>query len=194
VELIRLNGNEARQYADDLASLRLKVFWEYPYLYAGNPEYEKKYLETYFRSQHSFILLIKDSGKIIGATTSILASEEEPSFSQPLIDFGYDLSKVFYYGESVLLPEYRGKGLGKIFFQEREAFARSLKGIKTLSFCAVVREDQHPLRPPGYQPLNEFWHAQGFSLQKGLTTQFEWPDRDKEISTSKTMQFWTKEI
>lgn len=194
MDVLRLKGEEARPYARALAELRLKVFWDFPYLYEGTEEYEMKYLETYFKANDSFILLLKDHHRIIGATTSILASEEEDSFKKPFLAFGLDPATVFYFGESVLLPEYRGKGLGKIFFNEREKFAKTLPQVRTLSFCAVVREDDHPLRPVGYMPLNSFWESQGFRLQPGLTTAYEWQDRNEATSTAKKMQYWIKNI
>lgn len=190
----RLTGEEARQYADALAALRLKVFWDFPYLYEGSAEYEKKYLETYFKAKHSFVFLVEDLGKIVGATTGIWANEEEESFRQPFEDAGLNPETVFYFGESVLLPEYRGRGIGKKFFEERETYARSLPFIKYLSFCAVVRPDSHPMRPEGYSPLDSFWHSQGFEKVPGLVTTYEWKDRDDDKQTKKPMQYWKKEI
>jgi GNAT superfamily N-acetyltransferase len=35
-----------------------------------------------------------------------------------------DLSRIFYFGESVLLSQYRGQGVGVRFFEEREKAAR----------------------------------------------------------------------
>ena len=194
IKFHRLTGAEARQFVTDLASLRLRVFKDYPYLYEGSLEYEKNYLETYFKANHSFIFLIEDCGKIIGATTSILASEEEENFRRPFENFGLDSGKVFYFGESVLLPEYRGQGFGKLFFQEREAFARTLSFVDTLSFCAVERPSGHPLRPHDYKPLDTFWGNMGFRKAEGLRTTYSWKDRDKENEDKKEMQFWIKKI
>lgn len=194
MDILHLRGAQARPFVDDLARLRLKVFWDFPYLYEGTAEYEKNYLETYFKAQNSFLVLIRDEGKIVGATTSILADEEEESFKEPFRKFGLDPKKVFYFGESVLLNGYRGKGIGKIFFEEREAFARSLGQIEVLSFCAVVREENHPLRPQGYRPLDTFWHSQGFHSVPGLTTFYEWADRGEKAPTRKLMQYWIKNI
>lgn len=191
---LRLKGEEARRYVDQLASLRLKVFWDYPYLYEGTLEYEKNYLETYFKAKNSFIFLVQDGDKIVGATTSILASEEEESFKQPFLDHGLSPAEVFYFGESVLLNEYRGQGLGKKFFEEREAFARTIPSVKMLSFCAVERPVNHSLKPPGYKPLDEFWNMMGFHKKPGLVTFYEWQDRDEAHPTKKKMQYWLKEI
>lgn len=194
ITYLRLKGEEARRYADELASLRLKVFWDFPYLYEGTPEYEKQYLETYFKAKHSFIFLVQDGDRIVGATTSILASEEEESFKKPFQDFGLAPQSVFYFGESVLLNEYRGRGIGKKFFEEREAFARTIPGVRTLSFSAVERSVNHSLKPPGYKPLDEFWNMMGFHKMPGLTTQYEWLDRNESQPTKKKMQFWIKEL
>lgn len=193
IEKIHLTGNEARLYGDELARLRLGVFYEFPYLYEGTFEYEKKYLETYFKARHSFILILKDQGKVIGATTGIWAKEEEDSFKSPFARFGLNPDEIFYFGESVLQKEYRGRGLGKIFFEEREKYARSLPFIKYLSFCAVQRH-AHPFEPTDYRPLDSFWNSQGFKKVEGLTTTYHWKDRGEKNETDKLMQFWIKEI
>ncbi|MFY7993076.1 MAG: GNAT family N-acetyltransferase [Bacteriovoracaceae bacterium] len=190
----RLSGQEAKKYALELAKLRLKVFFDFPYLYEGTLDYEMNYLETYFKAKHAFIFLIEDKGQIVGATTSIWAEEEVDNFKKPFELSGINPKDVFYFGESVLLPQYRGLGFGKIFFQERETFARSLPFINLLSFCAVIRPSTHPLRPQGYQPLDFFWHSQGFQKNDGLTTTYEWKDRGDEKESLKEMQFWTKLI
>jgi GNAT superfamily N-acetyltransferase len=190
----RLRGAEARKYAQQLASLRLKVFWDFPYLYEGNLEYEMNYLETYFKASHSFVFLVQDQDKIVGATTGILATEEEESFLKPFESFGLDPEKIFYFGESVLLPEYRGQGIGKKFFVERETFARTLPQITILSFCAVERPGDHPIRPQGFRPLDDFWHLMGFKKEEGLVTNYEWKDRGDLESTKKKMQYWLKRL
>ena len=190
----RLSGEAARSFAHQLADLRLKVFWDFPYLYEGSHAYEMKYLETYFQAKHSYVFLIEDHGRIVGATTGIWAQEEEESFKKPFSIAGIDPAEVFYFGESVLLPEYRGKGLGKKFFEERERFAATLPFIKYASFCAVERPHDHPLRPHDYQPLDTFWNMMGFKSKPGLTTEYSWKDRGEEIETKKLMQFWIKEI
>src|SRR5690606_31080416 len=145
------------------------------------------------KAQHSIIVLLKENEEIIGATTGIWAREEEESFREPFRSWGIDPDEVFYFGESVILPEYRGKGYGKIFFQEREKYARTLPFVKYLSFCCVVRQN-HPLEPIGYKPLDAFWESQGFKKAHGLVTEYHWKDRDEEQETNKKMQFWIKEI
>lgn len=194
ISVEKYSGSEGRVIVDGLAELRLKVFWDFPYLYEGTLEYEKNYLETYFKARHSFILIVKDEGKIVGASTGIWADEEEESFKKPFMEFGLNPKEVFYFGESVLLPEYRGVGLGKIFMRERENYARALGFIKTLSFCAVERPADHPLKPADYRPLDEFWKSRGFSPAPGMFAEYSWKDRGEVEESKKKLNFWLKNI
>jgi GNAT superfamily N-acetyltransferase len=196
IEFLRLYGSQARPFAEALAQLRITIFRDYPYLYDGNFEYEKNYLETYFNSHHSFILLLKDKikDKYIGATTAIWAQDESEEFRIPFSNIGLNPKEICYFGESLLLPEYRGIGLGKIFFKERIQFASSMDFIKYLSFCAVIRPDSHPLRPEDYRPLDTFWNSMGFKKVDLLTTNYSWKDINNNDETSKTMQYWLKSI
>jgi hypothetical protein len=43
----------------------------------------------------------------------------------PFIAAGGNVDHIFYFGESVLLPQFRGMGIGHHFFDEREAAARA---------------------------------------------------------------------
>lgn len=192
LEFLRLRGSEARPYVQELAALRVGVFAEFPYLYEGTMDYETNYLERYFRAERSFVFLVRDGGQPVGATTGIWAAEEEASFREPLSTYGLDPTEVFYFGESVLLNAYRGRGLGKLFFTERESFARELPGIHWLAFAAVVRPAAHPLRPPGYRPLDGFWKSQGFIPAAGLSTSYSWQDLGEPAESAKQMQFWLK--
>lgn len=194
LEFISMNGSEARHIAPSIAALRIKVFWDFPYLYEGSLDYEMKYLETYFKSKHSFFFAVKDHGELVGITTAVLACEEEDSFQKPLVEAGLDPKTVCYFGESLLLKNYRGLGIGKKFFHEREKFAISFPQVNHICFCAVVRDSNHPLKPEGYKPLNEFWTQMGFHLVPGFLGRYEWKDRGEEYPTEKRMQYWIKNI
>ncbi|MDD4975294.1 MAG: GNAT family N-acetyltransferase [Bacteriovorax sp.] len=194
IKYYRLRGEEGRKFVDELANLRINVFRDYPYLYEGDVTYEKKYLETYFNSEYSFILLLQHNEKFIGATTAIWAQDEGQEFRDPFEKYGLDPKNICYFGESILLQEYRGQGLGKVFFKEREDFARSLGFIKYIAFCAVIRPEDHPLKPVNYRPLDDFWKSQGFHLVDKLTTEYSWKDLNSSFETSKKMQYWLKSI
>ncbi|GAB3546540.1 GNAT family N-acetyltransferase [Spirosoma fluminis] len=189
-----MTGPKIRAVFDPLAALRITVFREFPYLYEGTVAYEKAYLETYVRSERSLLFAAYNGDQLVGATTALPLSDETEEVQAPFRAAGYDLSTIFYFGESILLPEYRGIGLGHRFFDEREAHARQFDQYTQTCFCAVERPADHPLRPAGYQPLNAFWTKRGYHREPDLKSLFMWPDRGETVSTPKQMIYWMKAI
>lgn len=193
LRLQRLVGTELAEYVPALAALRGAVFRDFPYLYEGDLEYEARYLETYVHSPESFAVLVWDGERVVGATTALPLADETEEVKRPFVAAGCRLEDFFYFGESVLLPAYRGRGLGVRFFEEREARARE-RGFPWVCFCAVKRPDDHPLRPEGYTPLDVFWQRRGFARQPELATTFSWRDLGEQSETAKPMVFWTKRL
>lgn len=189
-----LRHQEIASHLDALAGLRIRVFREWPYLYDGNLQYEREYLQTYVDSMRSLAFLVFDGGDVVGATTALPLADEEAEFRQPLAQAGYDPEKMFYFGESLLLPEYRGCGLGHRFFDEREAWARHLGGYSHTCFCAVQRPDNHPARRAGYRPLHAFWENRGYRRRDSVTARYRWQDVGDNDETYKTLVFWIREL
>lgn len=187
-------GPDIRQVMEPLARLRIRVFRDFPYLYAGTLEYEWEYLSTYAASPAAFLFAVYDQGEMVGATTCIPLTEETREVQACFRSAGIPLEQVCYFGESILLPAYRGQGWGHRFFDEREAWAARLPGITLMAFCAVDRPADHPLRPADYQPLDAFWKKRGYRKAPQLHTQFSWPDVGDALSTSKTMIYWLREM
>jgi GNAT superfamily N-acetyltransferase len=189
-----LHGAAIAPYIDDLARLRITVFREFPYLYDGSLAYETEYLKTYTQSADSLAVLVLDHERVVGASTGLPLTDETEEFQQPFAEQGWDTERIFYFGESLLLPEYRGQGLGVGFFAKREGFARRLGRFDWCAFCAVERPQEHPRRPAGYQPLNEFWGRRGYQHHPELRTEFVWQDLDERAESAKPLSFWLKEI
>ena len=194
VRLERLTGRRLLDLLPDLARLRIAVFRAYPYLYDGSPAYEERYLRTYAETPDGVIVAAFDGVAAVGASTGLPLACEPENLTGPFSAQGFDVARVFYFAESVLLPEYRGHGLGVGFFREREAHARALGRFDHAAFCGVVRPTDHPLRPDGYVPLDAFWHGRGFAPVEGMVVQFVWRDVDQEAETAKPMQFWMKAL
>ncbi len=192
--LKRFTGAQIKPYIEDLARLRIRVFRDFPYLYDGDMSYEYNYIETYARSKRSLFVLACDGDRVIGAATGVPMEDETNEFKQPFEQHGYDPSAIFYFGESVLLPEYRGQGVGVAFFEQRERYARELAGITRCCFCAVERPDDHPMKPANYQPLDAFWGNRGYTKEPALTTEFSWKDVGEEAESAKRMTFWIKKF
>ncbi|MBC8156371.1 MAG: GNAT family N-acetyltransferase [Bacteroidetes bacterium] len=191
---MRKTGGQFADVFDELARLRIAVFRDFPYLYAGSVAYERAYLKTYAESERAFLFAVYDDDRMVGATTCIPLTDETDAVKKPFLDAGYDLSMVVYFGESILLAKYRGLGLGHRFFDEREAHATSFGDYQLTCFCAVARPDDHPLRPTDYQPLDVFWTKRGYTKEPRLQSQFDWTDVGEHASTAKSMVYWLRPL
>lgn len=192
LHILEIPGTDLERWLDVLGELRIRVFREYPYLYDGTLEYEREYLRVYGECAESRIVLVtNDRCELVGATTCVPLAAESAEFRKPFEEAGLPVGEYLYFGESVVLPEWRGHGLGKEFFARREAHARSL-GLKHLAFCAVDRPDDHPQRPAGYETLDGFWKSMGFEKQPQLRAEFSWKEIGEAEETMKTLTFWTK--
>jgi GNAT superfamily N-acetyltransferase len=190
----RLTGAALQAVVPELARLRMTVFREWPYLYDGSFDYEQGYLQKLAEAPHAVVVAAYDGAKMIGAATAASLCGHAQEFAAPLEQRGYDLDRIFYFGESVLLEAYRGRGLGHAFFDHREAHALSSGPYTHATFCAVVRPGDHPLRANNYVPLDAFWRKRGYQKVDGLVGAFSWKDIDQPEETAKPMQFWMKAL
>ncbi|WP_432343629.1 GNAT family N-acetyltransferase [Shinella yambaruensis] len=188
-----VHGTAVTPHIVDLARLRIEVFRAFPYLYEGSEDYEASYLATYAQSPESLFVLALDGERIVGASTGVPMTDASQVFRVPFVAAGIDPAKVFYFGESVLLSAYRGRGFGVRFFEEREAYARRLGRFDWCAFCAVDRPADHPLRPADYVPLDEFWGKRGYERRADLRTLLAWQDIGEAEETEKSMTFWLKD-
>ena len=178
----------------DLARLRIAVFRDFPYLYDGTLGNEEAYLAKFAAGPGAVCVLARDGSTIVGASTGAPLVEHEEEFAAPYRTQGYDVTKLFYCSESVLLGSHRGHGLGHAFFDAREAHARALGGFTHSTFSSVVRPLDHPLRPTDYRPLDAFWTKRGYAKADGIVGSYTWKDIDQPLETPKAMQFWIKAL
>lgn len=188
-----LTGDAIAAVLPDLARLRIAVFREWPYLYDGSAKYEERYLSVYTQAYGAVIVAAYDGERLVGAATGCPLMSHSDDFSSALEGTALPLDQTFYCAESVLLPEYRGQGLGHAFFDAREEQARALKCTHS-TFCSVIRPADHPLRPANYRPLDPFWRARGYAPLEGAIATFDWQDIDQPAETSHKLQFWSKPL
>lgn len=190
----RLTGAAVDAQLDALAALRIAVFREFPYLYQGTLAYEREYIRGFASSARNTLVVARAGERVVGAATaSPVLDREADSCGPALRGLGYDLKDVYYFGESVLLPEFRGQGIGNAFFTQREASAREF-GFSVTAFCAVDRPYDHPARPADYAPHDAFWVRRGYLRRADAVATFRWLDLGDSEETDKPMVFWTKEL
>lgn len=189
-----LRGADMAPHLDDVARLRITVFREWPYLYDGDEAYEAQYLATYPRTSDSVLVLALDGERVVGASTGLPLAHEDTAFQAPFGARGIAVDDVFYCGESVLLPAYRGRGLGHRFFDEREAHARALGRFRWTAFAAVDRDAGDPRRPPGHRGNESFWRKRGYERQPGMTMRLAWKEIGEPRAREKPLTFWLRPL
>jgi GNAT superfamily N-acetyltransferase len=194
IDVRSVTGDDILTVLPDLARLRIAVFRDWPYLYDGTLEYEEEYLDKLAKAKGAVCVIARDGDQIVGASTGAPMIEHADEFGDPFTKAGYDISKIFYCGESVLLKSHRGHGLGHTFFEKREEQAHKLGGFTHSTFCRVIRPDDHPLKPADYIPLDKFWTKRGYAPVEGLTATYSWKDIDQKDETVHHMQFWMKKL
>ncbi|MEO7324291.1 MAG: GNAT family N-acetyltransferase [Dokdonella sp.] len=188
------SGAQIAAHLDAVANLRIAVFRDWPYLYAGDREYEKKYLATYAQSPDSLFVLAFDGGQVIGASTGIPLIDEIAAFQRPFLEQQIKLDTVFYFGESVLLAEYRGHGLGHRFFDERERYARNLSRFMLTAFCSVDREKNDSRRGDGTRSNDLFWLKRGYRCQHDMKCSLDWQEVGSEEVSAHSLSFWLRPL
>ncbi len=191
-------GDDIRPHLDAVAALRIDVFRDWPYLYDGDRAYEREYLDAYASSDDSVFVLAFDGDAVIGASTGLPLADDSAQFRAPFEARGLDLGKVFYLGESVLLPAYRGCGIGHAFFDHREAHARALGRFDTTAFCAVDRDADDPRRPAEHRGNETFWGKRGYTRQPGMTMKLRWNEVGDggagHGEVEHALTFWTRAL
>jgi GNAT superfamily N-acetyltransferase len=193
IDIRALTGPALETALDDVARLRITVFREWPYLYDGDAAYERAYLQAYRDSDQAILVGAFDGDTLVGASTGAPLSGHAEDFAAAFEGHPYALNDIFYCAESVLLPGYRGQGIGHRFFDLREAHARAL-GFTYSAFCGVTRPNDHPARPATYRPLGPFWRARGYRPLTGAVAQFAWKDLGQDEETLKPLQFWIRSL
>ena len=175
-----------------LARLRIDIFRDYPYLYAGRIDDELTYLRIYAATPGAVVVLAQEGDAIVGAATGIPLAAESPEFCGPFVQAGWPLAQIYYVGEILLYPSYRSVGAGSRLLGEVEDHARRL-GFRFLASATVDRPVDHPLRPSDFIPIDRFCDRHGFVPHPELTVRLAWPDVAGDVMEN-TMTFRVKEL
>jgi GNAT superfamily N-acetyltransferase len=188
-----LAGAALHPLLPDLARLRIAVFREWPYLYEGDEAYERGYLRAYADAPGAAVVVCRAGDAVVGAATCEPMTQGHAPVRRVFEAAGLDPAQHCYFGESVLLAPYRGRGAGVRFFAEREAHARSL-GLRYATFCGVQRDPADPRRPPGHVPLDDFWRKRGYAPRPDLVVSFSWKEIGQAAEMPHALPFWIKDL
>lgn len=195
IKIISYTGKTVRNLIPQIAALRIEVFREYPFLYAGNAEYEMRYLKDKFLSMEDGIVVAAfDQDNLIGLATGFPLIYETEDLKQVLIRSHRNVADYFCFGESVLKKPYRGLGIGKRFLEIREAHVRKLGRYPYICFYTSVKPPNNPKQPPDYRSPAPLWEKQGFVEHRELVGSVSYQEIGEEKETPKPMVFWIKKL
>lgn len=190
LDIETLAAGDAVALLPALARLRMAVFRDWPYLYDGDAAAEEEYLSPFAHSPRAGLVVAFDGDVPVGCATCLPLADADPAIAAPLRARGMEVDDHFYFGESVLLAPYRGRGAGVAFFAARERHARAVSSCGFATFCAVRRPDDHPLKPAGAATLHGFWRRRGYEKLPGLSCTMRWKQVDSAGEVANTLDFW----
>lgn len=196
IEIVALTpgASDYEAAVEQVARLRIVVFREWPYLYDGTWEHERGYIVKLAQAQGAVVIVARDEAQVVGVSTGMPLVSEHDELIAPFRGSLYPPEAIFYGAETVMLPEYRGRGLYRRFLDARRAHAKQLPNLRWEAFCGVVRPADHPRRDPSIQALDPVWTHLGYRKLEGVTTGFSWKDVGDEAQSEKPMQFWIREL
>lgn len=195
-QMVILKGTEIKNYSDELAKMRLEYFKEYPYLYRGDLENERKNFRNLADNWRSILLIALEGQEIAAVSTATPLDSGYVDVPQDIFrNMGFINQDLYYFGEIIVHQKFRGIGLASQIFKEQEDFAGIL-GYQAVCFLAVEREQNHPLKPVDYQENDSIWEHLGY--QKTNKEVFlEWPTAQSNGTVENTknkLVFWIKVI
>lgn len=194
-------GEAIGPHLGDIALLRAVVLREWPYLFddrgddgndhgrSGNADAAVDHgtdpedpgdagnlaqLPGCVDSWRAVAVLVSDGDRLVGASVGLPLADAGMRWREGFAAAGLKADRVFLLGESMLLPAYRGRGLGHRFFDERESQARALGGFDSTAFCIVERADDDPRRPPFGRSNDAFWRKRGYRPCQALDVACSW--------------------
>lgn len=177
-----------------MAKVRVEVFKGYPFLAEISVEEEIAYLRKFVQDKDSIAVLVFDEAKIVGVSIGAPFENQEEAFLKLFRSKNLKPSNYFYFGQSVVLEAYRGRGLNHHFFDIREKHVKHLKRFKSICFTSIVRPSTHPLAPSDYSSLANFWEKNGYVKQSDIICYKSWKDREETKQSPKQLMFWIKNL
>lgn len=194
IKIVSFKDEQVQKWIPEIAKLRIEVFAEYPFLYAGDLEYEKRYLQKFMTTKNAIIVCAFDHDTLVGISTGFPFVYETEDLQDIFKKKNRNPEDYFFFGESVLRKSHRGSGIGKAFFKEREAHVEALGYYRYICFYTALRPEDDPKRPEDYKPLGPFWKRLGYKKHLELTSFVFYQEIGEEKETPKKMVFWIKEL
>ena len=181
-----------------VATLRINIFREHPYLYDGDFKEEMDDLEHCTQLSDNAIAVAYYKDTPVGFLYGLSLAAFTPHFENPVGDLfkekNLDPATCYYFGDIIILPEHRGNHLSEKLFDTLETYAQK-QGYKSASFITESHE-AHPLKPANYKSLDPLWTALKYK-KTGLTSYGSWQTHQPDGTIKKqqhSADIWFKKF
>lgn len=166
LQLHAFKGKDIAPYIERVSEFRVKYFKEFPHLYSGSLDYERKYMEGYSQEPQALLVVLEDeSDNLLAFSTGMPLTSDSDVVKEACQTFkkaGYNPENIFYFGETIIVPSQRGKGYYSKIVSLREQEARNMS-FNGACFMAVKREKDHPQRPNDYKEIDPIFKRKGYT-------------------------------
>lgn len=195
MDLEIIKGKDIQRYFEPFTQLRMAFYRDYPYLYAGNKEFERKYFSMFTTHEDSRLIVAKEEDKIVGAILGAPLKATAEEVQRPYKEQGKSIDTIYYLGDILVQKDHRDQGIGSALYEEFESIIRSMKKYQEIDLYEIARSDEHPRKPKDYKPIEDFWKKRGYTQASDLKAEFAWKEiGEKQESSPHSMAVYLKKV
>jgi len=193
-----ITGHEIEEYVEHIAGFRLENFQEFPYLYKGDLESERRYVQDYSKHDDSLLVLVFSGKDLVAISTCLplkALANELKEIRDKVFDSGRKYKDYFYFAETIISKKFRGQGIVSKILKLQESLARDW-GYKYACFITVIRSANDPMRPKNYKDIDPMLEAKGYR-KTDLDVIINWPviqPDDSIVDQPNHLAFWEKKL
>lgn len=188
-----VKGLDTIEYIDTLAEKRIDAFKAFPYLYLGNLQQEKDFLNTFCQSENARMVILQSQNSIIGLATASPLKEAFEQCQNAFKPTVFHIDQMLYIGECIIDKEFQHQGLGRKVNALLENDAK-LNHFKFTTFCSVIRSLDDDRMPKSYHQPSDILKKYGYTKHDNIRCEFEWPMVPSGQTQKNEMVFWIKSL
>lgn len=188
-----VKGVDTMQYIDTLAEKRIDAFKAFPYLYLGDLQQEKDFLNKFCQSKNARMVIIQSQKSIIGLATASPLKEAFEQCQNAFKPTAFQIDQMLYIGECIIDKEFQHQGLGRTVNALLEDEAK-LNDFKFATFCSVIRPLNDGRIPENYYQPADIFKKFGYTKHEDIRCAFEWPMVPSGQTQKNEMVFWVKSL
>ncbi len=193
-----VQGQGLLPHVNTLAEMRINLFKNFPYLYAGSlNEREIGYVKRFAQNEHALLGIAQIENTVAGMLTGIplvcdleIVAHADSIFAAA----GLNAHEYYYFGDALVLQQFRNLGIARALFAVLEAKVKSL-GYKKACFLVEDGDEHHPMRPENFKQ-GLLWSKLGYKKTSILAT-MSWPTIQVNGAVQEcnhTLTFWIKDL